>query len=277
MLDVLGVASEPGSPGRPNDDAAGSAGRFAWVIDGATGLGDEQLLDGPSDAAWLAGALDLALHAAAETATDAADLLAAAVAEAERRFLAERRRPPAARWEIPTAAVLVVEALDDAVAVVELGDCAVYVAAGGHLARFGGTEAGRAGEVASARRFMTGGGGRTAEVLQHLRAVRERANAPGGYPVIAPDATTAAAARHHRVACRSANILLMTDGYEAAVDDYGLYTRAGLLEAALADIQAPIAALRAVEVDDPACTRYPRFKPSDDATALVARMAGAHG
>ncbi|MDG2571285.1 hypothetical protein P7L87_27410, partial [Vibrio parahaemolyticus] len=45
--------SLPGS--RINEDGIGLHGPFAWVIDGATGLSDEQLTSGGSDAAWLAG------------------------------------------------------------------------------------------------------------------------------------------------------------------------------------------------------------------------------
>lgn len=274
MLAALGVVSQPGSAARPNEDAAGAAGRFAWVIDGATGLGDEPLLDAPSDAAWLAAVLDEALGTAAAGARDAAGLLAAATAEAERRFLRDRRRAPAARWEIPTAAALVVEALPDGLAVVELGDCAVYVAAGGAVVRIGGLETGRATEQGSARRLMSGGRGRTPEVLQYLRTVRERANTPGGYSIVAPDASTAAAARRHHVRCGAADALLVTDGYEAAVDDYRLFTPAELVAAASADLRAPLAAARAVEAADPDCVHYPRFKPSDDATAILMRYVG---
>ena len=48
--------SMPGS--RVNEDEAGLRGRFAWVIDGATGVADEHLTSGGSDAAWLAGLMN---------------------------------------------------------------------------------------------------------------------------------------------------------------------------------------------------------------------------
>ena len=69
----------------------------------------------------------------------------------------------------------------------------------------------------------------------------------------------------------------MTDGYEAAVDDYALFTPAELMAAAQTDIRAPLDAARAVEAADPACVRFPRFKPSDDATAILVRYReGVH-
>src|ERR1700731_2948913 len=39
--------------GAVNDDGGGSAAQLAWVLDGATGLPQERLLPGGSDAEWL--------------------------------------------------------------------------------------------------------------------------------------------------------------------------------------------------------------------------------
>lgn len=270
-LAVVAAVSDPGSPGRANEDAWGTAGPFAWVIDGATGLGDERLLPGPSDAAWLAAALGAALADAAAAAPDPAALLHAAAVAVEARFVAERRRGPREQYEMPTAAVLVCRADGDELDIAELGDCAALVRAAGHVARPGGTPAGRATERGAAARL--GAIGRTPEVMAYLRSVRNQANAPGGYAVFAPDAGCAVRARRHRIAGADA-ALLMTDGYLAAAADYGLYDAAALFDAAAADIGAPLARLRAVEMDDPDCRRFPRFKPSDDATAVFLEVGG---
>ena len=52
-LELIDSLSLPGNPGKANDDAFGYREHAAVVLDGATGLG-ENLLPGPSDAAWLA-------------------------------------------------------------------------------------------------------------------------------------------------------------------------------------------------------------------------------
>lgn len=272
MLKVLGAASAPGGPDRANEDGYGAEGRFAWVVDGATGLGDEELLPGPSDAAWLAATMDAAFRAHAEAAADPADLLARAAGDCERRFIAERSRPAKERYEIPTASVVVAAFGPDGVEIAELGDCAIYIASGDEVARFGGTEAGRALEQENARNMMGPDGRRSPEVLAFLRLVRNQANTPQGYPIFAPDAESAAGARLHRHPATAGEALLLSDGYEAAIDDYGLYDPPGLIEAARADIRAPLDALRDVEGGDPECRRFPRFKPSDDATAMLVRF-----
>lgn len=276
MFEVVGAVSAPGRAGRANEDGFGTAGRFAWVIDGATGLGDEELIDGPSDAAWLTAEMGAAFRAFADEAEGPAALLSMAARACEARFLKARRRTPAERYEIPTAAVLVAASGPDGLEIAELGDCAIYIAAGGRVTRFGGTEAGRALEQQNARKMVVAGGGRSPEVLAFLRRVRNLANTPNGYPIFAPDARSADAVRQHRLPAPSGEALLLSDGYEAAVEDYGLFDGPALIAAARGDVRAPLEALRAVEAADPDCRRHPRFKQSDDATALLVRFGDVH-
>ena len=68
-------------------------------------------------------------------------------------------------------------------------------------------------------------------------------------------------------------ILLMTDGMAALIDDYGMPL--GMFVATLRADGLPMLAarLRAIEADDADRARYPRFKQSDDATALWLRIA----
>lgn len=285
IINVAGALCEAGRPGRPNEDGYGTAGRFAWVIDGATGLSDERLTPGASDAAWLTAAMGEAFHAAAGRCDDPGALLAEAAEVTAARFRRERRRAPREAYEIPTAAVLVLHA-GSSLRIAELGDCAVWIAlSGADPVRFGGTDAGRARETESARRFVaeaggtgtgaatkTGtGGGRSPALLAHLRAVRSRANTPEGYATFAPDPACIAGLRRHELAGATGHALLLTDGFEAAIDDYGLVDGPGLLAAAH-DLPAMLARIRAVEAADPDRRRYPRFKRSDDATALHIRF-----
>ena len=70
------------------------------------------------------------------------------------------------------------------------------------------------------------------------------------------------------------DVLLMSDGFAALVDAYGAYDGPGLFAAVAERGLAALAVeLRAIERDDAACRRFPRFKASDDATALWLRIA----
>jgi len=248
------------------------AGAYAWIIDGATGLADSPLLDAPSDAAWLTAAIDAAFRDNANAPTAAA-LLKLACAAVAARFLAERIRAPVARHEVPAASFLLVRADGDALEIAELGDCALIVADGAGHASYGGTEAGRAGEKANAAATMSGSFERTPAVLANLRASRDMANAPGGFPIFAPQTWDGEGARFHRHRRTGpADALFMTDGYAAATLDYGLYDTAGLVDAARGGLAGPLGELRAIEVADADNRRFPRFKQSDDATAMLIRF-----
>jgi hypothetical protein len=126
-LELGPAGCEPGD-GAANDDVVGGFGPAAWVIDGATGLGDP-LLPGPSDAAWYAQSLDRALRQAFESEPESPTpaLLRRAVAEVRADFEKQRLRAPAGAHENPSAAFVMIRAVDDAVELTSLGDCqAIY-------------------------------------------------------------------------------------------------------------------------------------------------------
>ena len=72
---------------------------------------------------------------------------------------------------------------------------------------------------------------------------------------------------------RPAHLLLMTDGFAALTDRYKAYEPAALVKAAIsAGLQELGRELRAIEVADAGGSRHPRFKQSDDATAILLRL-----
>src|SRR5258706_5014079 len=109
------------------------------------------------------------------------------------------------------------------------------------------------------------------EFLPALRASRNSVNTPGGDWLFAPDIACADHAKQARVAAlANSPILLASDGFLALASDYGRYTPEALLAAAEKRGLAVLGEeLRAVEAAEPDGIRYPRFKRSDDATALL--------
>ncbi len=114
---------------------------------------------------------------------------------------------------------------------------------------------------------------RSPAVLEDRRVHRAR---PGRRVLGVNAAASAAAMRSGSVAVVPGDsVLLMTDGFSALVDAYAVYDAEGLFAAVEARGLAALGQeLRAVEAEDAACVRYPRFKRSDDATALWVRVAG---
>jgi hypothetical protein len=279
-LELIDAVSAPGHPTRPNDDAYCHAGRIAAVFDGATGLG-EPLLPGDSDAAWLArlGAERLATHAAR---LDAQAALRAAAHDVELAYERLRTRPPVERYEIPVASMMLVEArAGEGLDALWFGDCAALVLGPDQACQVVGeafdkrlAEAAAATRLAAEHGISPARASVDAAFLPALRAARSRYNTEGGAWVFGPTRDCADKAKRGSVRAPPGSlVLLASDGFLALGTDYGRYDAAGLVAAArdrgLADL---LDELRSVERNDPEGLAYPRFKTSDDATAVFLRV-----
>jgi hypothetical protein len=272
-FDVVQSLSLNGSTGLANDDRAGSKATCAWVIDGATDLGPPGLLGEQGGAAWLAATADAGFSIAtadrlAETCRQAFDHVAA-------RFHLERRRAVAHAWELPSAAFAAAQLTGGGMEVAWAADCAVLLRSGAEV-RWCTPVPDRVIESADAAALGAGIGAdalRSGAVLEDRRTHRSR---PGRRVLDVDAAASASAMQIVSVAVAPGDsVLLMTDGFSALVDAYGVYDAAGLFAAVEANGLAALGQeLRAVEEADATCLRYPRFKRSDDATALWVRVAG---
>ena len=273
-FDLLQSISLAGDAAVPNDDRAGAGTRHAWVIDGATDLGPPGLVGARGGAAWLAGEAQ-----AAFTASPAESIAAIYAGVADRILAAwerDRTREPAGRWELPLAASLAVRLDEDALETGWLGDCVGFLWRGGAVTRLGPVREARSSEADRAASLAAHGLGSVkraaAPILADLRATRGRP----GIRVLSVDPGHMAELDTARLACAPGDeIFLMSDGYAVLIDGYAAYDDAGLVEAIRARGLAALAGeLRAIEAEDAACTRFPRFKASDDATALWLRIGG---
>jgi hypothetical protein len=266
-LESLSLAS-----GAVNEDAFGHGGGAAVVLDGATNLGDA-LMPGGNDAAWLArfGARRLMAHAG--EGKGARKALRDALADAEKSFLALRRAAPAAMWQLPSASMMFVTRKDEELEFLWFGDCAALVQVpDGALTVIGDTLDSRATEAARAQSApgdAADGLGRP-DVIDLLRRGRNRINSGANWR-FCPDAAAAShVARRVMAAPDGSLVLLASDGFLALVSDYKAYDAEGLMEAVRdTGLEALGEELRAIEHNDPRGTQFPRFKQSDDATALL--------
>ena len=271
-LDLIQTLSLCGDPATPNDDRAGATATRAWVIDGATDLGPPGLLGDQGGAAWIAAAADAAFGA-----SDARDLAGACddvFATVAARFATERRRAPEAAWELPSAAFVAAQLVGDTLEVAWAADCALLHRAGDGVGWVTPVpdRARESADAAALGASVVGQKVRSPAVLADRRHARSRA----GRRVLGVDAAASAAvlARARVAVARGDALLLMSDGFSALVDAYAAYDAAGLFAAVEARGLAALAVeLRDIERADAACVRFPRFKASDDATAMWVRVA----
>jgi len=271
----------PGDPAKPNDDALAHEGSSAVVMDGATGLG-EPLLEGRSDAAWVAhfGAERLIAHMRAGCGSEMA--LRESLHETEKEFVKLRRREPKETYEIPFASMMFVSLEDGRMHASWFGDCAALVLRPGEgIQVLGDALTKRAKERERVAWLAASFGATSAEkgvrevFLPALRRARNFVNSDAGGWLFGPDAHAADHASGTSVAAPPDTIvLLVTDGFLALSSDYDRYGPGALLAAAQSrGLGALGAELRALEESDPDGRRFPRFKKSDDATAMLLRVS----
>jgi serine/threonine protein phosphatase PrpC len=279
-LELIESFSIPGDSAKPNEDSFAHTARAAAVFDGATGLG-EQLMPGPSDAQWLAQFASRRFRAHAEAGEgDLRDWLRAAAVDAEKSFRALRKRPPTENYEIPYASAVMVTPADNELQVLWFGDCAALLhTRDGKFVLLGDTMSRKESERERVGRLVKPGArgpaaaGVRKEFLPVLRASRNYVNTAEDW-LFAPDPNCADHAKAGRVpVVPDAPVLLASDGFLALASDYERYTPEGLLESAQTRGLAQLGEeLRAIEAADPEGLKYPRFKRSDDATALLLRL-----
>ena len=262
---------------RVNEDGAGLQGRFAWIIDGATGLSSQQLTSGGSDAAWLAGLIGDRLAALSDHGGVDAVLghLETDVQEAFREATAHV--PGIADHHAPSACLGLIEALPGPGGSMTilgrfLGDVVALVQADG-VARWTdervkpfeqktlavlGAQAHEPGHIPEAVRR---------QILEN----RTKLNRPDGYWVVNPLRPWAGHELTFEARVQPGTpIVLATDGFMRLVDVFGAYSDDALYAQLAAGRGSELMQeLRDRERGDLMAGAYPRVKTHDDATFLV--------
>ena len=273
LLDSLSI---PGDLAKTNEDSFSHGQSFACVFDGATVLG-ENLMPGPSDAHWIAqfGARRLRAHSELDAGSPK-DMLRSAAEDAEKSFKALRRRAPRENYETPFASLMAMFIRDDALSALWFGDCAALIRpAGGPVSIVGETLRMRARERDRVSQLSEKAGAAGPAVreqfLPALRASRNGVNTKNSAWLFSPDVRCGDHAHERRLTLAADTlILLASDGFLALTSDYGRYNADELFAAAESRGLAALGKeLRDIEASDPNGIRYPRFKSSDDATAML--------
>ena len=279
-FEILDTLTLPGDPLKPNDDAFAHAGNAAVVLDGATSLGDP-LMPGASDAAWIAhfGARRLMAHLRDGDAPK--DALRHALNDAEKSFKALRRRAPSEQWEIPFASMALAVEAPGGCDFLWFGDCAGLLQGTKNTVEILGDsfvskmrEAKRAAKLAKELKHAPVASGERSPYLPALRKARNLVNT-GSHWAFSPDPQAAEHVAMKRVAAPSGSLLLLaSDGFLALLTDYGRYSAHTLMRSAAEKGLAGLGEeLRAIEEADPDGHKHPRFKKSDDATAVLLRLS----
>jgi hypothetical protein len=278
---LVGLISE-GSGGQ-NEDAAGFVEHngeitAAWVFDGVTGINDKAYLDSPTDAAWIVARADAHLRELAAQNFSLPTLLRTLVdgLKADWQEASAGLALPN-DYDPPAACLLVVKRYADGWHALRLGD-SILLTKQLDIKRWDRLHNDLGGMETQLRREA--GQQRAAGVtdfsvlLKQSHALhmanRKARNTAGHHSILVADDASLAIPEYHHLGWPDA-MLVCTDGFYRAVDTYHLTDDAGLLadcetSHGIVDILHKI---RAVEAADKNCETYARFKPADDASAVM--------
>jgi hypothetical protein len=278
-MKLLGAVSQ--GSGAVNEDGFGYAGdagnvSAAWILDGVTGINPRNHLSAGSDAQWLVACAQAHLSELAPRGIAPDTLLHELVARLMADWAAAAASLDLPRdYDPPAACLVLVKRYAGGWQCLRLGDsCLLTRQAGGGglilaaspnnsfdhwLAREAHKR--RQQGVFDVKALL-------AEFAPQLRESRARRNRPDGYSVLECSRDALAMPEIVELGWPD-QMLLCTDGYYRAVDTYGLMNDARLMDASAAGVAKVLELVRATEASDPGCLRHPRFKPADDATAVM--------
>ncbi|SCX83365.1 protein phosphatase 2C domain-containing protein [Microvirga guangxiensis] len=284
MFTILDRISWPGHPDKANEDICGASQDWAWVIDTSIFPGTAPVMHPKSDATWLATFADERLSNLAPHAEDGPALIRYVMEElrtAYRAVAPEERHEYFVSW--PLGAMTLVRRREKTLDAWTFGDTTAFVRQpDGTVLTLGDAPGLRDAESAKAAELMQAAGSRPTDILDEpvflawlgeRRERQKRSGIPAALLSLNPSAVDRL--RHESVSCEDGTtILLATDGFSALVDLYGAMEAKAMMEAAIASGLEPLVQ-RAREIEtqvDPDGKLYPRFKQSDDTTALLLRV-----
>jgi hypothetical protein len=278
-LKLTGAVTE--GSGVINEDGFGFIGSpadvsAAWVFDGVTGINGRNHLRAVSDAAWLVSCAHRHLLRLAGQHISLSELLEELVSSLMddwAEIVGGLDLP--AEYDPPAACLILVKRYGAEWKALRLGDSCLLARDAGRNHRIFAASPNNVFDnwlSGEARKRRDAGvldiKALLAEFRPQLLTARKKRNQPDGYSIL--ECSKASLAMPEYIDLGSpAEVLLCTDGYYRAVDHYGLHDDASLIDASLVSVKKVLEALRAVEAGDPDCMTYPRFKPADDATALM--------
>lgn len=261
-----------------NEDHIGNQEGRHWILDGCTSLVGRQFqvdCEKHTDASWFVQRFsnEFAKLDNHEEIGIAISTAALAVRERIRKFA-----PDWLTQDMPSASFACIRILNGSFEVSNLGDCAIlYSIDDGPIRSFGNSDVTALDQellkqYSELRRQGVEHKDAAKRLYPSILKNRTLMNKPDGYSILTPDASGVSDLQVIRLKPSfSAKLVLMTDGLYRLVDHYHCLTESQIFEQSFErdGLDSLMSELRAIERSDPDCTRYPRIKFADDASAIA--------
>lgn len=274
-IDVIDIISEKGtSP--VNEDIAGRVDNCIWVIDGATGVGDNHV-DEISDARWYVSWWDKYLSENSNIDTSLNDIIRKGIYKVRNEYLSISKLRDIDKISSPSASIAVVRERNSELEFFVLGDCNIYIDANLPLAIKDHRVDLHDNKVYKLMRknmlFNLQEVRRDEEsfisVYDLLRVNRSLKNTDDGYWILGFDENAVEQSINGRMKLSSGvKFLLASDGFTCSIEKYGIFREGEVFSNILdEDLKNMVEKIRRFEGSS-ACSTFPRFKTMDDLSCV---------
>jgi hypothetical protein len=257
------------------EDLAGCSASGAWVLDGASGVVRAGITDAPSDGRWYVEHVSEYINENLNDERPLPEVIRSAVRDVREHFESLPGGETAEVIERPLAAAAVIRVRDQYVEYCLSADCnlAVLRSSGAVEVFYGdGPRDIDAAVLEEIQRLKREEGLSHSDARDVVRGMivdgRRQLNQPDGYWALSFDERAIDHARASTLNVDTIDALcLFSDGFERLLELFEAIEYRTLFAKALTNgPDALVKMLRRAEQEDPKCRRYPRVKPSDDAS-----------
>lgn len=262
-----------------NEDTAYSADTYGWVIDGATGLNKKNLTKSESDAYWFVNEWNnyLKYNILNNSITLKEIIINGIVCISDKFYQISTSKAPN-KVDLPSASIVVIRINNDKVEYFLLGDCTLVVQnSDGKSSIIKQKLLDKLDNKAKSEmaKLMRGKGISFNEARQEINPLlinhRLLKNTLGGYWTLEFDKNAVDNCLYGFLdfeECKK--VLLMSDGFSAIFDNYNYTDENNIISLVENNgLQEIYNTIRSIEEEDSDILKYPRFKKSDDASAVL--------
>ena len=275
-LICLEKVSAPAEQKKVNEDDLYFSDSVAFVLDGATGLGEPLIHNEESDASWFVKNLKSFLKSRFTNDESVEESLFYAVKKTKYLFDSITLKSNVKKFQVPSSGLILVYLKEQTLNIHRLGDCEIYcLLEDGQIWTFPKSPLESfdnysisllQNELASGKPFPEA----RKAIAPTLRRTRSKMNSPGGYSALSPDLEYTKYLEKKEIDAKNVSkILLCSDGFSTSFKQYGICKIEEILSKSGPSLKKIIKEIRKVENDDESLLKHPRLKPQDDATAII--------
>lgn len=276
LISKVAYISEPGN--EINEDIAYANRKHGWIMDGATGLREANFTSDKTDARWFVTAWGGYLKEALEKSHDSLKYIVKnGIGSVKELYLYEVNRENIDKLDLPSASAGIYRIEEGTFEYLLIGDiCLVIEDIEGNVRVIKDTKLEALDNIAinELNRMMVSGGLSFNEARQDIQDLliknRLLKNTDKGYWTLEFESSAVDYCICDKLPLQSiSKALFMTDGFLAIHSNYNYLSIKDLVSFVDKEgLEKLYRILRDIEDEDKECHKYPRFKKSDDASAI---------